>query len=211
MIDDLVTRGVTEPYRMFTSRAEFRLSLRADNADQRLTDKGMAVGVVGIERRTQWSAKRDALAAIRARAETLIAAPRDALAQGIQVNGDGQRRNVTQLMAYESCTRDKLQALWPEIMAWPEALYEQVEIDALYAGYMSRQKAEIESFRKDEGLVLPTNLDYATVPGLSNEAREKLAHIRPQTLGQAGRIEGMTQGALTTLLFYIRNAGKRTA
>ena len=211
MIDDLVTRGVTEPYRMFTSRAEFRLSLRADNADQRLTDKGMALGVVGIERRTRWSAKRDALAAIRARAEALIAAPKEALAQGILVNGDGQRRNVTQLMAYDSCTRGKLQALWPEIAAWPEALYEQVEIDALYAGYMSRQKAEIDSFRKDEGLVLPADLDYATVPGLSNEAREKLARIRPQTLGQAGRIEGMTQGALTTLLFYIRNAGKRSA
>ena len=211
MIDDLVTRGVTEPYRMFTSRAEFRLSLRADNADQRLTDKGIGVGVIGAGRRAQWSAKRDALAVIRARSEALIAAPKEALAQGILVNGDGQRRNVTQLMAYESCTRDKLQALWPEIAAWPKVLYEQVEIDALYAGYMSRQKAEIESFRKDEGLVLPLDLDYATVPGLSNEAREKLARIRPQTLGQAGRIEGMTQGALTTLLFYIRNAGKRSA
>ncbi len=211
MIDDLVTRGVTEPYRMFTSRAEFRLSLRADNADQRLTDKGMALGVVGANRRTQWSAKRDALAVIRARAEALVAAPKEALAKGILVNGDGQRRNVTQLMAYDSCTRDKLQALWPEIAAWPQALYEQVEIDALYAGYMSRQKAEIESFRKDEGLVLPADLDYATVPGLSNEAREKLGRIRPQTLGQAGRIEGMTQGALTTLLFYIRNAAKRSA
>jgi len=211
MIDDLVTRGVTEPYRMFTSRAEFRLSLRADNADQRLTEKAMALGVVGAVRRTQWSAKRDALADIRARAEALVAGPKDALCKGIQVNGDGQRRNVTQLMAYESCTRDKLEALWPEIAAWPEALYEQVEIDALYAGYMPRQKAEIESFRKDEGLDLPTDLDYATVPGLSNEAREKLTRIRPQTLGQAGRIEGITQGALTTLLFYIRNAGKRTA
>ena len=211
MIDDLVTRGVTEPYRMFTSRAEFRLSLRADNADQRLTDKGVALGVVGAERRTIWSAKRDALAAIRARAETLIAAPKEALAQGILVNGDGQRRNVAQLLAYESCTRDKLEALWPEIAAWPDALYEQVEIDALYSGYMSRQKAEIESFRKDEGLVLPADLDYASIPGLSNEAREKLARIRPQTLGQAGRIEGMTQGALTTLLFYVRNAAKRIA
>ncbi len=211
MIDDLVTRGVTEPYRMFTSRAEFRLSLRADNADQRLTDKGMALGVIGAARQARWSEKRDALAAIRGRAETLVATPKDALAQEILVNGDGQRRNVTQLLAYESCTRDKLERLWPEIAAWPEALYEQIEIDALYAGYMTRQKAEIESFRKDEGLVLPTDLDYATVPGLSNEAREKLGRIRPQTLGQAGRIEGMTQGAMTTLLFYVRNAAKRTA
>ena len=211
MIDDLVTRGVTEPYRMFTSRAEFRLSLRADNADQRLTDKGMALGVVGAERRKRWGEKREALAAIRGRAAQLVATPKDALAQDILVNGDGQRRNVTQLLAYESCTRDKLERLWPEIAAWPDALYEQVEIDALYAGYMSRQKAEIESFRKDESLGLPADLDYATVPGLSNEAREKLSRIRPQTLGQAGRIEGMTQGALTTLLFYVRNAAKRTA
>ena len=211
MIDDLVTRGVTEPYRMFTSRAEFRLSLRADNADQRLTDKGIANRVVGSHRAAAWTAKRDALAAIRRRASELTATPREALAQDIQVNGDGQRRNVVQLMAYDSCTRSKLEAMWPEIGAWPDALYEQVEIDALYAGYMSRQKAEIESFRKDENLALPGDIDYATVPGLSNEAREKLSRIRPQTLGQAGRIEGMTQGALTTLLFFVRNRVKKSA
>ncbi|ESQ90552.1 tRNA uridine 5-carboxymethylaminomethyl modification protein [Asticcacaulis sp. AC460] len=211
MIDDLITRGVTEPYRMFTSRAEFRLSLRADNADQRLTDKGVAIGVVGARRQAAWGDKRDALAAIRQRSAELNAGPKDALAQGIQVNGDGQRRNVTQLMAYDSCSREKLEALWPEISAWPEALYEQVEIDALYAGYMGRQKAEIETFRKDENLALPTDLDYMAIVGLSNEAREKLNRIRPQTLGQAGRIEGITQGALTTLLFYVRNHTKRTA
>ncbi len=211
MIDDLVTRGVTEPYRMFTSRAEFRLSLRADNADQRLTDKGLSIGVIGARRKMEWQRKRDALAAIRVRAGELVAAPKDALAAGIQVNGDGQRRNVVQLMAYDSCSRERLESLWPEVAAWPETLYEQVEIDALYAGYMGRQKAEIDSFRKDEGLVLPEDIDYLAVPGLSNEAREKLNRVRPQTLGQAGRIEGMTQGALTTLLFYVRNAAKRTA
>lgn len=211
MIDDLVTRGVTEPYRMFTSRAEFRLSLRADNADQRLTDRGLAIGIIGATRRTSWQQKRDALAAIRGRAVELTAAPKEALGAGIQVNGDGQRRNVMQLMAYESCSRERLESLWPEIAMWPEALYEQVEIDALYAGYMGRQKAEIESFRKDEGLVLPEDIDYLVIAGLSNEAREKLNRIRPHTLGQAGRIEGMTQGALTTLLFYVRNAAKRTA
>jgi tRNA uridine 5-carboxymethylaminomethyl modification enzyme len=211
MIDDLVTRGVTEPYRMFTSRAEFRLSLRADNADQRLTDKGISNRVVGSHRAAAWTAKRDALAAIRQRASELTATPREALSQDIQVNGDGQRRNVVQLMAYESCSRRKLESLWPEIASWPEVLYEQVEIDALYAGYMSRQKAEIESFRKDENLALPEDIDYAAVPGLSNEAREKLSRIRPQTLGQAGRIEGMTQGALTTLLFFVRNRVKKSA
>ncbi len=211
MIDDLVTRGVTEPYRMFTSRAEFRLSLRADNADQRLTDKGIALGVVGGTRKNHWAAKRDALSAIRTRAAEFSATPKEALTQDIQVNGDGQRRNVMQLMAYDSCTRHKLETLWPEIKSWPDTLYEQVEIDALYAGYMSRQKAEIDSFRKDENLTLPDDLDYLSVPGMSNEAREKLNRIRPQTLGQAGRIEGMTQGALTTLLFYVRNQAKRSA
>lgn len=211
MIDDLVTRGVTEPYRMFTSRAEFRLSLRADNADQRLTDKGLAFGVVGGVRKTQWTAKRDALDTIRTRAAELNATPKEALARDIQVNGDGQRRNVMQLMAYDSCSREKLEVLWPEIAAWPEALYEQIEIDALYAGYMGRQKAEIDNFRKDENLALPDDLDYLAIGGLSNEAREKLNRVRPQTLGQAGRIEGMTQGALTTLLFYVRNQAKRSA
>ncbi|MGN6366066.1 tRNA uridine-5-carboxymethylaminomethyl(34) synthesis enzyme MnmG [Asticcacaulis taihuensis] len=211
MIDDLVTRGVTEPYRMFTSRAEFRLSLRADNADQRLSDRGLAIGVVGEKRKTAWLEKKAALQAIRTRAAELIATPREALAQGIQVNGDGQRRNVTQLMAYDSCNRERLETLWPEIAQWPDALYEQVEIDALYAGYMPRQKAEIESFRKDENLSLPDDIDYMSILGLSNEAREKLNRIRPQTLGQAGRIEGMTQGALTTLLFYVRNQAKLSA
>ncbi len=211
MIDDLVTRGVTEPYRMFTSRAEFRLSLRADNADQRLTDKGLALGVVGETRKIAWLGKKEALEAIRSRAAELVATPKEALAQGIQVNGDGQRRNVAQLLAYDSCNRQRLETLWPEITQWPDALYEQIEIDALYAGYMPRQKAEIESFRKDENLSLPDDIDYMSILGLSNEAREKLGRIRPQTLGQAGRIEGMTQGALTTLLFYVRNQAKLTA
>ncbi len=211
MIDDLVTRGVTEPYRMFTSRAEFRLSLRADNADQRLTGRGLSIGVVGDIRKAHWAQKKTALDAIRKRALELVATPKEALNNGIQINGDGQRRNVIQLMAYDSCTRDRLEVLWPEIRDWPDYLFEQVEIDALYAGYMPRQKAEIESFRRDENMILPDDIDYLSILGLSNEAREKLNRIRPQTLGQAGRIEGMTQGALTTLLFYVRNHSKRTA
>ena len=211
MIDDLVTRGVTEPYRMFTSRAEFRLSLRADNADQRLTDRGLAIGVVGEKRKAVWLEKKTALDAIRQRSAKLVATSKEALSHGIQINGDGQKRNVTQLMAYDSCSRERLETLWPEIKAWPDVLYEQVEIDALYAGYMPRQKAEIENFRKDENLALPDDIDYLGIAGLSNESREKLNRIRPQTLGQAGRIEGMTQGALTTLLFYVRNYNKRSA
>ncbi|ESQ91623.1 tRNA uridine-5-carboxymethylaminomethyl(34) synthesis enzyme MnmG [Asticcacaulis benevestitus] len=211
MIDDLVTRGVTEPYRMFTSRAEFRLSLRADNADQRLTDRGLAIGVVGEKRKAVWLEKKTALDAIRQRSAELVATSKEALSHGIQINGDGQKRNVTQLMAYDSCSRERLETLWPEIKTWPDVLYEQVEIDALYAGYMPRQKAEIENFRKDENLALPQDIDYLGIAGLSNESREKLNRIRPQTLGQAGRIEGMTQGALTTLLFYVRNHNKRSA
>jgi tRNA uridine 5-carboxymethylaminomethyl modification enzyme len=211
MIDDLVTRGVTEPYRMFTSRAEFRLSLRADNADQRLTDRGLAIGVVGEKRKAVWLEKKTALNAIRQRSAELVATSKEALSHGIQINGDGQKRNVTQLMAYDSCSRERLETLWPEIKTWPDALYEQVEIDALYAGYMPRQKAEIENFRKDENLALPDDIDYLAIAGLSNESREKLNRIRPQTLGQAGRIEGITQGALTTLLFYVRNHNKRSA
>ncbi len=211
MIDDLVTRGVTEPYRMFTSRAEFRLSLRADNADQRLTDRGLAAGVVGEVRKAHWLAKKTGLDTIRARATELSATPKEALAQGIQVNADGQRRNVQQLLAYETCTRETLEKLWPEITTWPDTLFEQIEIDALYAGYMARQKSEIDMFRRDENLALPEDIDYASVLGLSNEAREKLNRIRPHTLGQAGRIEGMTQGALSTLLFYVRNHGKKSA
>jgi len=208
MIDDLITRGVTEPYRMFTSRAEFRLSLRADNADQRLTDRGIEAGVVGARRKAAWAQKREALAEMRVSAAALLATPKEAQAQGIQVNGDGQRRNLMQLMAYDTCSRERLEALWPEVATWEASLFEQIEIDALYAGYMARQKAEIESFRRDENLTLPDDLDYQTIGGLSNEAREKLSRIRPQTLGQAGRIEGITQGALSTLLFHVRNSAK---
>jgi tRNA uridine 5-carboxymethylaminomethyl modification enzyme len=204
MIDDLVTRGVSEPYRMFTSRAEFRLTLRADNADQRLTAKGLALGCVGSERAERFAAKADALAQARARAAELSLTPAAALKAGFHVKADGQRRDVVQLLAYPDIGFNDLARHWPEIAAWPAFAREQIEIDAAYAGYLDRQAADVAAFRRDEDLRLPTDLDYAGVGGLSQEAREKLAAVRPQTLGQASRIEGVTPGALTALLAHVR-------
>ncbi len=204
MIDDLVTRGVTEPYRMFTSRAEFRLTLRADNADQRLTDRGIDLGLVGAERASVYGRKRAALAAARSLAKRLTLTPAEAARHGLRVNADGQRRDVMQLLAYPDIHFERLAAIWPELSSWPDTVREQIEIDAGYAGYLDRQAADVESFRRDEDLRLPTDLDYAGVGGLSAEVCEKLSRIRPATLGQAGRIEGVTPGALTALLAYVR-------
>jgi tRNA uridine 5-carboxymethylaminomethyl modification enzyme len=206
MIDDLVTRGVSEPYRMFTSRAEFRLKLRADNADQRLTDIGLRVGVIGLKRQAQWLEKKAKLSEARSRAAEMTLTPKQAAGYGIHVNADGLKRNLFQLLAYETTDRNVVRTIWPEINDWPDLIYEQVEIDALYAGYLTRQDSEIAAFRRDENLTIPDGLDYALIGGLSNEAREKLSRVRPQTLGQAGRIEGLTAGALTALLHHLRSA-----
>ena len=204
LIDDLVTRGVTEPYRMFTSRAEFRLTLRADNADQRLTPKGIALGLVGAERTRAFAAKAAALAAARGRAETLTLTPAEAAKAGLPVKADGQRRTLVQLLAYPTIGFSDLARLWPEIGTWAPEVREQIEIDAAYAGYLDRQAADAAAFRRDEDLRLPADLDYATIGGLSNEAREKLSAVKPLTLGQAARIEGVTPGALTALLAHVR-------
>lgn len=209
MIDDLVTRGVTEPYRMFTSRAEFRLSLRADNADQRLTQKAIDLGLVSASRKTAFDDKMKALETARATAKTLTLTPFEASKFGIHINGDGQRRDLSQLLSYDNCNRENLGLIWPEILAWSDEVFEQIEIDALYSGYMIRQKTEIESFRRDENLVIADDLDYDAIPGLSNEAKERLKRTRPHTLGQAGRIEGLTAGALSAVLFYIKAKQKR--
>ncbi len=204
LIDDLVTRGVTEPYRMFTSRAEFRLILRADNADQRLTAKGQALGVVGSDRATTYGAKAAALDEARVMAAGLSLTSSQAEKAGLPVKADGQRRNLTELLAYPTIGFDDLARIWPQIANWSPAVREQVEIDASYAGYLERQAADVAAFRRDEALTLPTNLDYSVVGGLSNEAREKLSIVRPLTLGQAARIEGVTPGSLTALLAYVR-------
>jgi tRNA uridine 5-carboxymethylaminomethyl modification enzyme len=204
MIDDLVTRGVTEPYRMFTSRAEFRLTLRSDNADQRLTAKGMALGCVGVSRETAYNSKAKALAEARARAADLTLTPDKAAKAGLPVKADGQIRDLTQLLAYPTISFEDLTTIWPEIAAWDPQVREQVEIDAAYSGYLGRQEADVAAFRRDENLRLPAELDYAGVGGLSNEVRDKLTAIRPLTLGQAARIEGVTPGALTALLAHVR-------
>jgi len=206
MIDDLITRGVTEPYRMFTSRAEFRLRLRADNADQRLTAKGIAAGCVGSDRGVMFHVKHSALETAREMARTLTLTPEAARRAGFNVNPDGQRRDLFQLLAYRDIGFDDLARLWPAIADWPAEVREQIEIDATYAGYLARQDADVEAFRRDEALALPASLDYGVVGGLSNEARERLATVRPATLGQAARIEGITAGALTALLAHVRRA-----
>jgi len=204
MIDDLVTRGVTEPYRMFTSRAEFRLSLRADNADQRLTDLGLDLGCVGVSRETSHRAKTLALAEARAEAARLTLTPNEAEKAGLPVRADGQRRDLTQLLAYPTISFTDLARIWPQIGAWRSDVREQVEIDAAYSGYMDRQLADAAAFRRDENLRLPADLDYGAIGALSNEVREKLRTVMPGTLGQAARIEGVTPGALTALLAHVR-------
>jgi tRNA uridine 5-carboxymethylaminomethyl modification enzyme len=208
MIDDLVTRGVSEPYRMFTSRAEFRLTLRADNADQRLTGRGIDLGLVGSGRAAVFHVKQSALQAARTQAEALSITPNEAARAGLKVNEDGQRRSLPQLLAYPDIGWDQVRTLWPEIEAWPAAVREQIEIDAAYAGYLARQRAEVDAFRRDEALALSAALDYDAVPGLSHEARQKFTAVRPQTLGQASRIEGITPGAVTALLAHVRRSAK---
>ena len=206
MIDDLVTRGVTEPYRMFTSRAEFRLTLRADNADQRLTQRGIDAGVVGSARAVVFHVKQRQLDEARDFAKSKTLTPSEARKLDLPVKPDGQRRDIGQLLAYPEVTLDRLATIWPQIGEWSPAVREQIEIDAAYSGYLDRQQADVDAFRRDENLRLPADLDYGAIGGLSNEVREKLQRVRPLTLGQAARIEGVTPGAITALLAHVRRA-----
>ncbi len=211
MIDDLITKGVSEPYRMFTSRAEYRLTLRADNADQRLTDFGVSVGLVGSKRRDLFSQKMNSIVSARKMTESLEKTPAELAKSGLKINQDGVRRRVFDLMAYPTISMDQIRELWPELNALDTKILEQVEIDAQYAGYLGRQDADIRAFRRDENLRIPPDFDYGLVKGLSNEVRAKLERGKPSSLGQASRLEGITPASLTVLLLYLKRERRQKA
>ena len=208
LIDDLVTRGVTEPYRMFTSRAEYRLALRADNADQRLTEKGIAAGCVGSHRADVFHVKHSALQKTRDQLNALTLSPAKAAQAGWAVNQDGRVRTAWEYLSYKDINLAALSAVWPELANLDDEIATQIEIEALYSSYLERQAEDVAALRRDEDLTIPMDLDYSKVGGLSNEVRQKLEAVRPTTLGQAGRIEGVTPGALTALLGFVKRRKK---
>jgi tRNA uridine 5-carboxymethylaminomethyl modification enzyme len=209
MVDDLVTRGITEPYRMFTSRAEYRLQLRADNADQRLTAKGMSIGCIGAERSRFHTGKSAALDEARAFAKSVSLTPKEAVKQGLSLNQDGQRRTAFDLLSYPSIAIADLARIWPRFGELAPKIAEQIEIDAKYQVYLSRQAADVAAYRRDESFALPDDLDYDALPGLSNEVRQKLISQKPRTIGHAGKIDGVTPAALTLLVAHVkRGRGK---
>jgi tRNA uridine 5-carboxymethylaminomethyl modification enzyme len=204
MIDDLVTKGITEPYRMFTSRAEYRLSLRADNADQRLTRRGIEYGLVGGERQRAFAGKMERVDAARKLARSVSLSAKEAAAFDLALNQDGVRRTAYELLSYPDISVARLSAIWPELGRFDAVTIATLEAEALYAVYLDRQNADIAAFRRDEARAIPDDFDYAAVVGLSNEVRQKLDRIRPSTLGQAGRIDGVTPASLTLLIAQLR-------
>jgi tRNA uridine 5-carboxymethylaminomethyl modification enzyme len=209
MIDDLVTRGVSEPYRMFTSRAEYRLALRADNADQRLTPLGLELGCVGPERRAAFAARGLALDEGRRLLATLSLTPNEAAGRGLVLNMDGRRRTGLELLTRSDVSFARLAAIWPQLGSIPPRIAAQIEVDARYATYVERQQADIEAFRKDESVRIPPDLDYAAICGLSAEVRQRLERLRPATLAQASRMEGITPAATMLLLAHLRRGSAR--
>lgn len=204
MIDDLTTRGASEPYRMFTSRAEYRLMLRADNADQRLTPFGLDIGCIGSQRAKAFEEKQALLFKAREQATAEALSPNELENYNIYVNQDGVRRNSMDLLRYPNITFDQLAGIWPFMREWRADIRDQIEIDALYAGYLERQQADIHAFKKDENLVLPADIDYRAVGSLSNEIVEKLERAKPETIGAASRIQGITPPALLSLLRFVK-------
>jgi tRNA uridine 5-carboxymethylaminomethyl modification enzyme len=209
MVDDLVTRGVTEPYRMFTSRAEYRLTLRADNADQRLTRLGIAIGCVGGERASTFEKKSRALAKGEELLKSLTLTPSEAGRAGLAVNRDGRKRTAYELLSYPDIDLAQLRSIWPEIGNLATAIAEQLSVDARYAVYLSRQENDIAAFRKEERIVIPQSFAYASIAGLSTELRQKLERQRPGSLGQASRLDGMTPAALLLLLAHLKKDARR--
>lgn len=211
LIDDLITRGVSEPYRMFTSRAEYRLTLRSDNADQRLTPVGLALGIVGSQRAEVFGAKTVALEAAKQMARDNRLSPNELRKHGFKINQDGVARSVSDLLSHPEIDLAALASVWPALLQLEPEIAEQLEIEAQYAGYLTRQRSDILSFRKDEGLRIPEGLDFDAVAGLSSEARLKLGQARPATLGQAARVDGVTPAALTSLMVHIKQRVRRIA
>ena len=204
MIDDLITRGAPEPYRMFTSRAEYRLLLRADNADQRLTDRGIEIGVVGTSRQAVWQAKKQQLATATSTLHTATALPRELAVHNLPLPRDGARRSAADMLALEGSSIIGLTALWPVLDSIPAALHAQLEADCRYAGYIERQRADIEALHRDEAISIPADFDYRAVGGLSAEARDVMMRLRPQTIGQANRLPGLTPAAVVAVLRHLK-------
>ncbi|WP_323763795.1 tRNA uridine-5-carboxymethylaminomethyl(34) synthesis enzyme MnmG [Marinovum sp.] len=209
MVDDLITRGVSEPYRMFTSRAEFRLSLRADNADQRLTPLGQAIGCVGEERRRAFETKAEKLAKGLDLLTSTSFTPKEAAEAGINLSNDGTRRTGFQLLAFPDVAMKDLETLLPSVSGLETEIAEQLSRDALYANYVERQKRDVEALKRDESLQIPADFSYEAIDGLSNELRSKLAAARPENILQASRVEGVTPAALTLLLSRVRKLDHR--
>jgi tRNA uridine 5-carboxymethylaminomethyl modification enzyme len=211
MVDDLTSRGVTEPYRMFTSRAEYRLSLRADNADVRLTPLGTDLGIVGEARRSRFGAWTEEMSIARQRLQSLQLSPNEAAGHGIRINMDGVRRNAYDLLAYPDIDYARLTSVWPtELGAFSARATEALEIEASYAVYMNRQESDIAEARREEERRIPTDFDFSTLPGLSIELRQKLAVAKPANLSQAARVDGMTPAALTLLLAHLKRLPQKT-
>lgn len=204
MIDDLVTRGVSEPYRMFTSRAEYRLTLRADNADQRLTPFGLETGCIGSSRADAFAKKLTKLNAAQSLCESLLITPNEAKKHGLKVTQDGVRRSAYDLMSYSEIGFDDVARIWPQLAHTDDAIKEQIKVDAGYSVYLERQQADIDAVRKDEDLPIPADFDYSLVSGLSNELLSKLETVRPNSIAQAGRIDGITPAGLTLVLAHVK-------
>ena len=205
LIDDLVTKGVTEPYRMFTSRSEYRLSLRADNADQRLTDIGIKLGVISNGRKTFWKNKKKKLEFLRNKLVTYKITPSKARRIGLKINLDGKTRSAFDLLGYHEISLEKIQSIWPDIEIEDQSIAKTISAEATYGRYLERQKKEIEIFRKEESKVLSDEIDYNLIKGLSNEHKQKLSKIKPSTLGQAQRIDGITPSAIGLILSHVKN------